>query len=598
MTGHAPGDVGMVAVDAGVDDRDRRPRVPSASPKTACAVEAAERGVDPLAARRGDRRRRPRSRPAARRSTTGPAVAPVGGAARRASRPRARPHRGRRPGAARCGRRGPTSGRRRVPARRWPATPAPRSRPHRAPHRPGPPPNPESTSASTPVASARTRPRRTALAARPAIEVATSRSRIENVPPCRSSTSSTPMVPDASASGHGQQRRRHVAGRLRHRPLEPGICGDVGDGQRLARRERRSRRCRSPARSDMPTMSPAAGPAAAVNTSRSVLGSCSAIDAACASSAATATPATATSRSSSPAGVRRSAAARRRATAASSASTAPLVRGHRRAASARRPASGMTSSSPSNRSEALGHEVGQEPVHRLARAADHPGQLALGVWPRKTVLADEQVGVGRVAAARERQRPQDVPSEPTGQVQEMEVLDLRREPADLAGQGDQDRVAEDRLVVDERVERVTPQDVGLAGVERDRRRRARRPVEQRQHPEETARPDRREDGRLRSVVRRDRDLDRAVGHDEQRVARVAGVEDRLALAEPARPERGGAQVERRGVHVGEQAACAQRVARRRAGGGRTGHAPIVRASVTGLPTRSCCPDAPFGGNVA
>ena len=81
------------------------------------------------------------------------------------------------------------------------------------------------------------------------------------------------------------------------------------------------------------------------------------------------------------------------------------------------------------------------------------------------------------------------------------------------------------------------EDERLGRLDRDDRRRVRRAVEDRQLAEELARAEDRDDRRLGALVARQDDLDRAAGEDEQRIARVALVEDGLAPAEPA--DRGG-----------------------------------------------------------
>ena len=98
--------------------------------------------------------------------------------------------------------------------------------------------------------------------------------------------------------------------------------------------------------------------------------------------------------------------------------------------------------------------------------------------------------------------------------------------------------------------------VGLDG---DDRRRVRGPVEDRQLAEELARSEDRDDRRLGALVARQDDLDRAGRDDEQRVARVALVEDRLAAAEAADAENVDEGVDRRVVGGPEQAAQPQRV---------------------------------------
>ena len=81
--------------------------------------------------------------------------------------------------------------------------------------------------------------------------------------------------------------------------------------------------------------------------------------------------------------------------------------------------------------------------------------------------------------------------------------------------------------------------------------RARRPVEQRQRPEELLGPQRREDG-LDAGVRRAGDLDPAAQHDVQRVARVALVEDHLPAPVAPRPDGRGDAVEVLVAEVVEQ----------------------------------------------
>ncbi len=147
------------------------------------------------------------------------------------------------------------------------------------------------------------------------------------------------------------------------------------------------------------------------------------------------------------------------------------------------------------------------------------------------------------------EHPQDPSSEPTGQIQEVEVLDLRRESTDLARERGQERVAERGLRVDQSIEGVPVQDVGRHGLEGDRRRRSRSPIEQRELAEEPARADRRQDRGLGAVIGGQGDLDLAVGDDEQRVARVTGMEDRLVAPEASWPQgrrHEGQRIPRRG----------------------------------------------------
>ena len=132
-------------------------------------------------------------------------------------------------------------------------------------------------------------------------------------------------------------------------------------------------------------------------------------------------------------------------------------------------------------------------------------------------------------------RPQEMAGEPAREIEEVEILHLGGQSSDLTGERDEQHVAQHRLVVDERVEGISSQDLRLGRVERHRRRGPSSAVEQRQLPEEAARADGGEDRRLGPVVRRDRDLHGALGHEEERVSGIASMEDRLALAEPAWP---------------------------------------------------------------
>ncbi len=95
------------------------------------------------------------------------------------------------------------------------------------------------------------------------------------------------------------------------------------------------------------------------------------------------------------------------------------------------------------------------------------------------------------------------------------------------------------------------QDDRLGRDERGRARRARRAVEQRDLAEDVAGPERRQD-RLVAGLGRQRDLDLARHDDEQRVARIAGVEDDLAAPEAARPRPGRDPLEGGRVEPGEE----------------------------------------------
>ena len=103
-----------------------------------------------------------------------------------------------------------------------------------------------------------------------------------------------------------------------------------------------------------------------------------------------------------------------------------------------------------------------------------------------------------------------------------------------------------------------------------------RAVEQRELAEEPARSDDGQDRRLAAVLGRDQDLDRPARHDEQGVAGIAAVEDRLATPEATRAQGADHQVEPRLVQAGEQPAGHERLADERIVGRAGHHVAIVR----------------------
>ena len=133
------------------------------------------------------------------------------------------------------------------------------------------------------------------------------------------------------------------------------------------------------------------------------------------------------------------------------------------------------------------------------------------------------------------------------------------------------------VLVDEAVERVAPQDQRLDPIDRDRRRGPGGAVEQRELAEEPTRPDDGQDGRLAAVLGRDQDLDRPARHDEQGVAGIAAVEDRLATSEATRAQGADHEVQPRLVQAGEQPAGHERLADERVVGRAGHHVAIVRA---------------------
>ena len=105
------------------------------------------------------------------------------------------------------------------------------------------------------------------------------------------------------------------------------------------------------------------------------------------------------------------------------------------------------------------------------------------------------------------------------------------------------------------------QDEDLCRLDSHDRRRVRCPVEDGQLPEELARAEDRDDRGLGALVGWQDHLDGSARHDEQGVAGVALVKDRLGLAKAPEAERGGERINRGLVGVAEQAARAERVLR-------------------------------------
>ncbi len=367
--------------------------------------------------------------------------------------------------------------------------------------------------------------------------------------------------PVVVGQGHGQQAARDVAGALGGRgPVEAGIGWPRRRWPAAGPWSRRSPRCR-PRRRWSGRSRP--GPAVRRRRRRSggrATGSWTAIEAAWASRMVTAASATAVRTGRPATGSRRGAAASRRPTAASAATAAvdgpgrpgiPAAvrrravrlarRAHRRAAAASRAASGMTSTSPSKRSRPLGHEVGEQAVHRLARAADHARQLGLGVGPGQAMLARRRSSSGPASGAMTRSRWRARrPGRSRKWRSSTWAVRRRISPARVASSARRSSGS----VSSSRSKASRRSTLRLDRVEGHGGRRARGAVEQGQLAEEAARADRRQDGRLGAVVRGDGDLDRAAGHEVQGVARVTGMEDGLATPEapwseaPRRPSAG------------------------------------------------------------
>ncbi len=152
-----------------------------------------------------------------------------------------------------------------------------------------------------------------------------------------------------------------------------------------------------------------------------------------------------------------------------------------------------------------------------------------------------------------------MPGQSPGQVKEVQVLHLGRQPADLPGERCQQSVAKGCLLIDQPVEGITAEHLGGDRVERHGGGRPARTVEQGQFAKEATGADRREDGRLRAVIGRERDLDQTGRDDEQGIAGIAGVKDRLALSKTPRPERTANESQGSVIKAREEPTPTQRV---------------------------------------
>ena len=185
-------------------------------------------------------------------------------------------------------------------------------------------------------------------------------------------------------------------------------------------------------------------------------------------------------------------------------------------------------------------------------------------------------------------QPDQAGRQPPGHVEEVELLDVGRQSSQLARQRGEQRVADGRL--GRRSARGTcsrGRTTVSVALEGRRGRRSRRAVEQGQLPEDVARSQASRGSPRRRSPTGSAILTSPDDDDEQRVARVAGVEDDLAATEPsrARPARRPA----RGRPSSRPAKNGIRGERRRRAGGWRASSRIVarpggaRATVTVVP---------------
>ena len=133
------------------------------------------------------------------------------------------------------------------------------------------------------------------------------------------------------------------------------------------------------------------------------------------------------------------------------------------------------------------------------------------------------------------------------------------ETSQLRDETGEERLPESGLLVHQALERGAAEDLGLRRLERDGGGGVWRAVDQGQLAKEVATEQRGDDGGLLALGRGKDDLDRARLEDEQRIAGITLVEDRLVAAEPAQAEVAGAQGEGVVVDLGEQRAASKRL---------------------------------------
>src|SRR5579859_818549 len=118
----------------------------------------------------------------------------------------------------------------------------------------------------------------------------------------------------------------------------------------------------------------------------------------------------------------------------------------------------------------------------------------------------------------------------------MEFLDMSGEAAELGREPREQGHPKLAVGIDQLLEGLAAHDEERRRIERDGSRRMGCTVEEGQFSEEVAATERRDDRLFVAFRARQDDLDRAGFDDEERVARVALVEDRLALLETADPK--------------------------------------------------------------
>jgi hypothetical protein len=113
--------------------------------------------------------------------------------------------------------------------------------------------------------------------------------------------------------------------------------------------------------------------------------------------------------------------------------------------------------------QAVVDKAAEQPIHALPGAADHRSQVRLCIGP----IELDATGRPHVSVTG---KPHEAHGQPPGEVEEVQLLDVARQPAQLLGQGVQQGADEVRVLVDEAQEVVLGQCQGLRRVDRRGRR--------------------------------------------------------------------------------------------------------------------------------
>ncbi len=171
-------------------------------------------------------------------------------------------------------------------------------------------------------------------------------------------------------------------------------------------------------------------------------------------------------------------------------------------------------------------EVGQQLVNGLPGTADHRGQVRLRIGPVEADLVGLGLGLTR--------QPRQAAGQPSGEVEEVELLHVSGDAPDLSREAGQQRLPQRLVAIEHLEEGLTRERQRLGRFQGHGRGRARSPVEQRQLAEEVTAAQGGDDGLL-TLEAGQHDLDRARAHDVKGVAGITLMHDGLVAPEAAPP---------------------------------------------------------------